>query len=141
MSTNATAPASYQSVRSTRPRAATVALWALQIALAAALGMAGVSKLAGAPAMIQLFDAVGVGQWLRYVTGALEMLGAVALLVPRVASLGALLLIGVMSGAVLSHLVALHTSPAAPLGLLAGLAVVAFVRRREIAAWVARLRG
>lgn len=69
------------------------------------------------------------------------MLGAVALLVPRVASLGALLLIGVMSGAVLSHLVALHTSPAAPLGLLAGLAVVAFVRRREIAAWVARLRG
>ena len=137
--TNAPAPATAR--RPARRRAATVALWALQIALAVALGAAGASKLAGAPAMLELFDAVGVGQWLRYVTGSFELLGALLLVVPATAAFGALLLAGVLSGAVLSHLTVLHTSPAAPLALLAGLAVVLYARRAEIAAAVARVRG
>src|SRR5688572_12666895 len=87
-----------------RPRAGTIALWTLQIALAVALGMAGAAKLVGAPEMIQLFDAVAIGQWLRYVTGTFEVLGSLLLLVPIGAAVGALLLAGVMSGAVLSHL-------------------------------------
>ncbi|HEX8453986.1 MAG TPA: DoxX family protein [Longimicrobium sp.] len=120
-----------------RGRAATVALWALQIALAAAIGAAGAAKLAGAPEMVQLFDAIGIGQWFRYVTGALEVPGALLLLVPALAGRGALLLAGVMCGAVVAHLLVLHTSPAAPLSLLAGLAVVIYARRAEIA----RVRG
>jgi uncharacterized membrane protein len=32
--------------------------------------------------MVGLFDAIGIGQWFRYLTGGLEVLGAVALLVP-----------------------------------------------------------
>jgi putative oxidoreductase len=115
-------------------RAATVALWALQIALAAVIGAAGASKLASASAMVQLFDAVGVGQWFRYVTGALEVTGAVLLLVPALAGLGAVLLGGVLTGAVVAHLTVLHTSPGAPLLLLVGLAVVAYARRAQIAA-------
>jgi putative oxidoreductase len=121
-------------------RAATIALWTLQGVLAAALGAAGASKLAGAPAMVQLFDAVGVGQWFRYVTGILEVTGAVLLLVPAVAGLGALLLAGVVAGAVVAHLTVLHTGPVAPLLLLVGLAGVAYARRAQIAVhfWRAR---
>lgn len=135
MSTHATAaqPSSHPA----RGRAANVGLWALQIALAVAIGAAGAAKLAGAPEMVQLFDAVGIGQWFRYVTGALELLGALLLLVPAFAVRGALLLAAVMGGAVLAHLAVLHTSPAAPLSLLAGLAVVIYARRGEIA----RVRG
>jgi uncharacterized membrane protein YphA (DoxX/SURF4 family) len=128
MSTNAAV------FHTTRRPAATVALWALQIALAAAIGAAGASKLASAPAMVQLFDAVGVGQWFRYVTGALEVTGAILLLVPALAGLGALLLGGVLTGAVVAHLTVLDTSPLAPLMLLVGLAVVAYARRAQIAA-------
>jgi len=36
--------------------------------------MAGGSKLAGVPAMVSLFDQVGVGQWFRYVTGIMSSL-------------------------------------------------------------------
>jgi putative oxidoreductase len=141
MSTNAATPqAAGRPSTLTGRRAATVAVWALQIVLAAAIGAAGASKLAGAPALVQLVDAVGVGQWFRYVTGALEVTGAILLLVPALAGLGALLLVGVIAGAVVAHLTVLHTSPLAPLMLLVGLAVVAYARRAQIAARIGRAR-
>jgi len=70
-------------------------LWILQIAGAAMFLMAGTSKLTGAAGMVQVFAAVGLGQWLRYFTGVLEVAGAAALLVPAFAGLGALWLTGV----------------------------------------------
>lgn len=106
-----------------------LALWVLQVAAAAMLGMAGFAKLTGAPEMIGLFDAVGVGQWFRYVTGALEVLGAALLLVPALAGVGALVLAPVMLGAVLTHLFVIGGSPVIPLVLLAVVAFVAFARR------------
>jgi uncharacterized membrane protein YphA (DoxX/SURF4 family) len=110
-------------------KAGNVALWVLQIATAAMLGMAGFAKLTGAPEMIALFDAVGVGQWFRYVTGALEVLGAVLLLVPALAGAGALLLASVMLGAVLTHLFVIGGSPVMPLILLLVVAFIAYARR------------
>lgn len=74
-----------------RGRAITVVVWILQIVAAIAFLMAGGSKLVGAPAMIQLFDEIGVGQWFRYVTGAIEVLSAILLLVTSRAAFGALL--------------------------------------------------
>jgi uncharacterized membrane protein YphA (DoxX/SURF4 family) len=130
MSTYA-APTSHPAARPTRGRPATIALWALQGALALAFVGAGGSKLAGAAPMVQLFDALGVGQWLRYVTGALEVAGAVLLVLPRLARLGALQLAGVMLGAIAAHLFVLHTSAVAPAVLLTGLLAVAYLRRGE----------
>jgi hypothetical protein len=101
--------------------------------------MAGGSKLSGAPAMVGLFDAIGIGQWFRYLTGTLEVLGAVLLLVPRANGLGAALLIPVMLGAITTHLVVLHNSPAMPLALLVGLAFVAWGRRAQIIGFARRL--
>uniref|UniRef100_UPI00211D5EFF DoxX family protein n=1 Tax=Streptomyces sp. t99 TaxID=1828172 RepID=UPI00211D5EFF len=45
------------------------------------------------------FDAIGWGGWLMYLTGVLELAGAVGLLVPRMVALAALGLVGVMLGA------------------------------------------
>jgi uncharacterized membrane protein YphA (DoxX/SURF4 family) len=112
-------------------KAGNVALWILQVAAAAMLGMAGFAKLTGAPDMVALFDAVGVGQWFRYVTGSLEVLGAVLLLIPALAGVGALLLAGVMLGAVATHLFVIGGSPAIPLVLLVALAAIAFARRER----------
>src|SRR6185295_19795134 len=77
-----------------------VGLWILQIAAAGMFLMVGFFKLSGDPRMVGLFDAIGVGQWFRYVTGSLEVLGAILLLTPRLSGLAALLLVGVMLGAV-----------------------------------------
>src|SRR5438128_2966729 len=81
-----------------------VGLWILQIGAAGMFLMVGFLKLSGDPRMVGLFDAIGLGQWFRYVTGSLEVMGAVLLLVPRLSGLGALLLVGVMLCAVPSQL-------------------------------------
>lgn len=109
--------------------ALSVAVWVLQVAAAAVFAMAGFGKLTGAPDMVALFDAVGVGQWLRFVTGSLEIAGALLLLVPVLCGVGALVLAGVMSGAILTHLFILHNSPAFPSVLLVVVLAIALARR------------
>jgi putative oxidoreductase len=113
-------------------------LWTLQIAVAGMLLMAGFSKLSGAEQMVGLFDAIGAGQWFRYVTGGLEVLGAGLLVVPAVAGLGATVLATVMAGAVLTHLFVIGGSPLMPIVLLAVLGVVAYARRDRTAGLLAR---
>jgi len=137
MNTAASAPIS--STENRPPRALTIALWVVQIGLALMFLMAGGNKLAGNPMMIGLFDAIGIGQWFRYVTGALEVAGALMLIVPRIAGLGAALLVPVMLGAIATHLFVLHNGPAMPLGLLVGLVFVAWGRRAQIIAAVRRV--
>jgi putative oxidoreductase len=114
-----------------RGRASLIALWLTQVALAVLFLMAGGSKLAGVPAMVSLFDALGLGQWFRYVTGVIEVASGIALLVPSAAVFGAMLLIATMLGAAAANLF-LGQSPAAPLVLLLVAAAVAWTRRNQL---------
>lgn len=95
-------------------------VWGIRILLALAFGAAGGAKLAGAAQMIQVFDAIGVGQWLRYLTGAIEVAGVVLLLIPSTGFFGGLLLGATMIGGVAIHLFVIGGSPvpAMVLGLL-----------------------
>jgi putative oxidoreductase len=121
-----------------RGRVALVALWLTQIALAGMFTLAGGLKLAGVPVMVALFDAIGVGQWFRYVTGSIEVVSAVALLVPSWAAFGALLLIPTMIGAVFTHLFIVGGSAApAAVALTASLAI-AWARRDQLASILPR---
>lgn len=79
-------------------------VWGIRILLALAFGAAGVAKLAGVPMMVANFEAIGFGQWFRYVTGVVELIGVVLILVPRTGFFGGLWLGGTMVGAVASHL-------------------------------------
>ncbi len=103
-------------------------LWFLQVASAAIFVMAGVPKLTGAESMVHVFAAVGLGQWFRYFTGVLEVAGAVVLLFPAFAGVGALCLTAVMMGAVIAHLAVLGGNPAVPVALLAAMAIVVWGR-------------
>jgi uncharacterized membrane protein YphA (DoxX/SURF4 family) len=98
-----TSPA-LQTVHADHSRIGLIVLWAVQLALAGMFLLAGGSKLAGTPAMIALFDGIGIGQWFRYVTGLIEVGSAVALLVPSIAPFAAMALVATMSGAILAHL-------------------------------------
>lgn len=93
---------------------------------------AGMSKLAGVEMMVATYDAIGVGQWFRYVTGLIEIGGAILLWVPGLTVVGAGLLGATMVGAVLSHLLILGPSavPAIILGLLS--AAVFYLHRTDI---------
>src|SRR5436305_7272335 len=98
-------PTQTHAVRPQNPgKSLTIASWILQILAAAAFFAAGGAKLTGAPAMVAVFDKIGVGQWFLYVTGVLEVVGAIGLLVPRTALYAAVLLACVMAGAILAHI-------------------------------------
>ena len=107
----------------------TVVSWILQVLVAVAFFGAGGGKLAGAQAMIDMYNTIGFGQWFRYVTGVIEVGSAVMLLVPWLAMYGAVLLICTMIGAIIAHFTALHTSPAGPVVLLCLSAAIAWLRR------------
>ena len=118
---------------SPRGRVAIGVLWVAQIALAAMFLFAGGSKLIGAPAMVAMFDAIGWGQWFRYVTGVIEASAGIMLLIPSAAVFGAMLLIPTMIGAVATNLV-LGQTPAPPLVLLVVALAVAWARRKDLPA-------
>jgi putative oxidoreductase len=98
--------------QSSKPsRVLNLTIWGVQILAALAFLAAGGSKLSGAPAMVEMFEKIGFGQWFRYVTGALEVLGAILLVVPKTAAIGGWLLAAVMIGAIGTHLVIIGGSP------------------------------
>ena len=86
----------------------------------------------GAPATVTLFNAIGVGQWFRYVTGLIEVGSAIALLVPSIAVFGALVLVPTMIGAVATELFIVGDSAIPPAVLLLGAVAVVWVRRHQI---------
>ena len=109
--------------------ARTIGLWLLQIAAAGLFFFAGGSKLAGNPQMVQVYSTIGIGQWFRYLTGGLEVIGAAGLLFPVTAGWAALMLAAIMVGAVLAHLFIIGGSAAIPVVLLLAMATVAWTRR------------
>jgi uncharacterized membrane protein YphA (DoxX/SURF4 family) len=118
-----------------------IGAWTLQGILAAAFLAAGSAKLAGVPFMVDLFEQIGLGQWFRFATGVVEIAGAVALVLPGQASIGALWLGFTMVFAVATHVFVLHTSPvpAIVLGFLN--ALVVYLRRDELVALLHRIKG
>jgi uncharacterized membrane protein YphA (DoxX/SURF4 family) len=91
-----------------QPRSANIAVWILRVVVAALFLFAGLMKLSGQDMMVQEFDTVGLGQWFRSFTGILEVVGAVATLVPAVSALGAVLLLLVDAGAFVAQVGVLH---------------------------------
>jgi uncharacterized membrane protein YphA (DoxX/SURF4 family) len=120
-------------VAPTRARWTSVALWVVRGLLALAFVAAGGAKLYGIPLLVEEFRHIGLGQWFRYFTGGLEIMGAILLLLPQKAALGALLLICIMIGAVITHLFVIGGSAVPAIVLLALNAVVAYAERGQIA--------
>lgn len=107
---------------------AEVGLWALQIYAAYVFLQTGSAKLMSAPMMVAAFGKIGLGQWFRYLTGTIEVVSAVGLLVPRIAGYAAAALAAVMVGAIATHLFVLGGSPALPVFLLVAMLIVCWGR-------------
>jgi len=108
-----------------------VVLWVLQIAAAGMFLMVGFLKLSGNAQLVGLFEAIGIGQWFRYLTGTLEVLGAFLLLIPRTSGLGALMLAAIMICAVVTHVFIVGGSPMMAIILLVVMGIVAWGRRER----------
>lgn len=115
-----------------------IASWICQVIAAVILAQTLFFKFTGAPESIYIFKTLGMEPAGRYGSGSAELVAVVLLLIPRTAVLGAILSLGVISGAIVSHLTQLGiTIPefddkgvqttGNDSGLLFGLAVLVFV--------------
>jgi len=116
--------------------------WVLQLVAAVVLFQTLFFKFTGAKESIYIFSTLGLEPWGRIGSGVVELIASILLVIPATVAVGALLSLGVISGAIFSHLTKLGIAlPAVnDRGELFTLAVVVFIcsaavlilHRREI---------
>lgn len=82
-------------------------LWILNVIAALIMLQTLFFKFSAAPESVYIFTKVGIEPWGRIATGIVELIASVLILIPRTAWLGALIAIGTMAGAIVSHLLLL----------------------------------
>ncbi len=113
-----------------------VAVWIISGLLAAVFILVGTPKLLQQPQLVDMFDQWGYARWFLVMIGALEVTGAILLLIPRVAIYGVALLSVLMLGAGYTHIAnAEGLQVARPAIFLVLLIVVGWMRgpRRAVA--------
>ena len=98
--------------------------WICQIAAAFILFQTLYFKFTGAPESVYIFETLGMEPFGRYASGVAELIASILLLIPALTWLGAFLAIGVMSGAIMSHLTILGIVVQDDGGTLFALAVI-----------------
>ena len=101
--------------------------WLLQLVAAAILAQTLFFKFTAAPESVYIFTTLGMEPWGRIGSGIAELIAVVLLLVPRTVPLGALLSLGVISGALGAHVTRLGIEVKGDGGELFYLAVVVFL--------------
>ncbi|WP_033217405.1 DoxX family protein [Kitasatospora phosalacinea] len=117
-------------------KAALRTVWALRVLMALFFALASaLPKLLALPDATTVFDAIGAGDWFMYLTGLVELAGAIGLLLPRLAGPAATALIAFLLCAFVVQLTAMHGENAGtPFLFMIPLAVIAWTRRTETSA-------
>ncbi|SRR5581483_2113088 len=85
-----------------------IAVWVPRLGVSALFLAVGWAKFSPDGMWVRIFAAIGLGQWFRIFTGALQVGGAILVLVPRTSWIGATVLSCTMLGAALAQLFVLH---------------------------------
>src|ERR1700728_770423 len=96
---------------SASPQWRAIVSWVLRIILGLAFLLIGVTKLTGTVHSVDYFEAIGWGQWFRYLTGFLDVAGAALLFVSGYAFYGAIVLICSVGTATALSLTVLRDNP------------------------------
>lgn len=105
----------------------TIISWLLRIVAAIILLQTLYFKFTGKPESVELFTKLGVEPWGRIGTGVIELITGILLLIPTTAFIGAFLGIGLMAGAILSHLTVIGIESKGDGGQLFMLAIIVLV--------------
>ena len=108
------------------------ASWALQLIVAGILLQTLFFKFTGAAESVYIFSTLGAEPWGRIGSGVVELIAALLLLYPATITIGALLSLGVITGAIVSHLTVLGIEVQGDGGLLFFLALAVFVSSAAI---------
>jgi len=78
--------------------------WGLRILAAIILLQTLFFKFSAAEESVYIFSTLGMEPWGRIGSGVIELIASILLLIPRTTAIGAILGVGVMSGALFFHL-------------------------------------
>ena len=111
----------------------------LRVLLTFVFVAAGSAKLFGASIMVETFDAIGWGQWFRYLTAFVELGAAAMLWIPVLSILGSSMLFATMICGAMFHIFVIGPSavPALVLAVLCG--VMFWIDRARLELFMARL--
>ncbi len=98
--------------------------WAPRIVAAFILLQTLFFKFSAAPESVYIFETMGMEPWGRIGSGIVELIAGIALLIPSRSRVGAWLTLGVMAGAIGSHLTRLGIEVMGDGGQLFGMAVL-----------------
>jgi uncharacterized membrane protein YphA (DoxX/SURF4 family) len=101
--------------------------WLCRIVAAVILLQTLYFKFTGHPESVELFSKLGVEPWGRIGTGVIELITGILLLIPSTAFLGGFLSMGLMFGAIASHLLVIGIESKGDGGLLFMLAVTVLI--------------
>jgi uncharacterized membrane protein YphA (DoxX/SURF4 family) len=82
----------------------TILFWIARILSAMILLQTLFFKFTGAQESVELFTKLGAEPWGRLSTGVLELTASILILIPATVWVGSLLAVGLMTGAILSHI-------------------------------------
>lgn len=99
----------------------------LQLIISIIVGQTLFFKFTGAPESIYIFSTLGVEPWGRIALGTIELLSIILLWIPRTTIYALILIVGMMSGAIASHLFVLGIEIRSDGGELFILALVTWV--------------
>ena len=93
-------------MRDSESAQADLGAWVLRGGAALFFILMGMEKFSSDPRgqWVQMFDQIGMGQWFRYLTGVVEVLGGILFLFPRSCFIGAAMLACTMVGAMIVHI-------------------------------------
>ncbi len=100
--------------------------WVCRVVAAVILLQTLFFKFSAAPESVYIFTKVHAEPWGRIGSGVVELIAAVLMLIPRTVWAGGLLALGVMAGAIVSHLTVLGIEVMGDRGVLFGLALIVF---------------
>lgn len=104
-----------------------VFIWIIKLIAVAILIQTLFFKFTGAEESIYIFTKLGVEPFGRIGSGVFELIASILILIPRTTLVGAILGMGVMAGAIVSHLFILGIEVQNDGGLLFTLAIITFV--------------
>ncbi len=82
----------------------TIILWVCRLVAAGLLLQTLFFKFSAAPESVYIFTKVGIEPWGRIGTGVAELIAGILILLPRTSVIGAVMAIGIMAGALATHL-------------------------------------
>lgn len=103
-------------------------------------------KFTGAPESKFIFSTLGLEPWGRWFSGVSELIASILLLWPATQILGAVMALGIMAGALISHVLILGIVVQNDGGLLFSLAVIVsaccmallFLQKKQVESWIHR---